>query len=152
MQVWRLYSSRYPALDGEGARLYGGRWSFPGTAIVYTSATLALAVLEILVHTDSDILPVNQTVRSADIPGELVIEKIEEDQLSPNWRDYPAPEALQALGTAWSNRGQTVVLSVPSVVIPEERNYLLNPFHADFRKIRWSEPRPFQWDPRLLNK
>lgn len=152
MQVWRLYSSRYPALDGEGARLYGGRWNFPGTAIVYTSATLALAVLEILVHTDSDILPVNQTVRSADIPGELVIEKIEEDQLSPNWRDCPAPEALQALGTAWSNRGQTAVLSVPSAVIPEERNYLLNPFHADFRKIRWSEPRPFQWDPRLLNK
>jgi Uncharacterized conserved protein len=150
MRVWRLCSSRYLLPDGEGARLYGGRWNLPGTAVVYTSATLSLAVLETLVHTDSDLLPANLIVLSADIPDELKIEVINEDGLPPNWRDYPAPDAIQTLGTAWVNRGQTAVLSVPSVVIREERNYLLNPVNADFANIRWSEPRPFQWDPRLL--
>jgi RES domain-containing protein len=150
MRVWRLSSSRYPLLDGEGARLYGGRWNLPGNAIVYASATLSLAALEILVHTDSDLLPKDLIVRSADIPEQLGIEMINENELPPNWRDYPAPEALQAMGTTWVNRGQTAVLSVPSVVIREERNYLLNPAHADFAKISWSEASPFQWDARLL--
>jgi|SRR3989338_6237004 len=150
MRVWRLSSKRYPLPDGEGARLYGGRWNLPGTAIVYTSATLSLAALEMLVHTDSDLLPKDLIVRAADIPEQLGIEMINENELPPNWRDYPAPEALQALGTEWIGRGQAAVLSVPSVVICEERNYLLNPAHADFAKISWSEADPFRWNPRLL--
>jgi len=130
--------------------MYGGRWNLTGTAVVYASATLSLAALEILVHTDSDLLPKDLIVRSADIPEQLGIEMINENGLPPNWRDYPAPEALQAMGTTWVNRGQTAVLSVPSVVIREERNYLLNPTHAEFAKISWSEASPFRWDARLL--
>jgi RES domain-containing protein len=150
MKVWRLCSSRYPQPDGEGARQYGGRWNLPGTAIVYTSSTRALAVLEQLVHTDSDIPPINQIILSADIPDRLVIEEVDEGELPPNWRDYPTPETVQAIGTAWVRKGQTAILSVPSVIISEERNYLLNPAHPDFPKIRWSRPIPFQVDPRLI--
>jgi len=150
MRVWRLCSSRHPVPDGKGARLHGGRWSFPGSPVVYASATLSLAVLEQLVHVDWDLLPQDLITLSADIPDHVKIESINEARLPSNWRDYPAPEALQALGTEWVNRAETAVLSVPSVVIPEERNYLLNPAHSDFRRIRWSEPRPFVWDPRLV--
>jgi len=149
MKVWRLSSSRYPLPDGEGARLHPGRWNLPGIAIVYASATLSLAALETLVHVDSDLLPDDLIVLSADIPEKLTIETINDHELPSNWREYPAPEALQVLGTQWVRRGQTAVLSVPSVVVPGERNYLLNPAHPDFSKIKWSKPSPFKWDPRL---
>lgn len=150
MKVWRLCSNHHPLPDGEGARLYGGRWNVPGKAIVYTSGTLSLAVLKKLVHTDPDLLPSNMIELSADIPDYLDIEVVSEDGLPQDWRDYPAPESIQALGTQWAGENRTAVLSVPSVVVPTERNYLLNPRHADFPKIRWSEPNPFQWDPRLI--
>ena len=130
--------------------MYGGRWSFPGKAIVYTSGTLSLAVLERLVHTDPDLLPSNMIELSAEIPDHLDIEVVSEDGLPQDWRDYPAPESIQALGTEWAGENRTAVLSVPSVVVPTERNYLLNLRHADFPEIRWSEPNPFQWDPRLM--
>ena len=149
MRVWRLSSRHYPVPDGEGARLHPGRWNLPGIAVVYASATLSLAVLETLVHVDSDILPDNLITRSADIPDQLAVEVIKEDELPSNWRDYPAPEALQVIGTQWVQRGNTAVLSVPSVVSPGERNYLLSPAHSDFSKIKWSKPSPFKWDPRL---
>lgn len=150
MKVWRICSARYPVPDGQGARLSGGRWNLPGTAIVYTSATISLAALEILVHTDSDILPVNQIIRSAEIPDDLAIQIIEEAQLPHDWKDFPAPKALQALGSAWAGKGETAILSVPSVVINQERNYLLNPAHQDFTRIVWSPPNAFELDPRLL--
>ena len=149
IRVWRLSSSHYPVPDGEGARLYPGRWNLPGVAVVYASATLSLAVLETLVHVDSDILPDNLITLSADIPDQLAIEVIQDDELPSNWREYPVPEALQVRGTQWVQRGHTAVLSVPSVVAPGERNYLLNPAHPDFSKIKWSKPSPFKWDPRL---
>lgn len=152
MRVWRLSSSHYPLPDGEGARVHPGRWNLPGIAVVYSSATLSLAVLEALVHVDSDLLPADLVTLSADIPDQLAVETINDHELPPNWREYPAPEALQVTGTQWVQRGQTAVLSIPSVVAPGERNYLLNPAHADFRKIKWSEPSPFKWDPRLLKK
>jgi len=136
--------------DGEGARLTGGRWNFPGTTVVYASATLSLAFLELLVHVDLNLLPQDLITLSANVPDHVKIGTIHEAALPPNWRDYPAPEALQALGTDWVNRAKTAALSVPSVVIPHERNYLINPAHSDFRRIRWTEPRPFVWDSRLV--
>ena len=149
MRVWRLTSSRYPSPDGEGARSYPGRWNLPGIAVVYTSATLSLAVLETLVHVDSDLLPDDLVTLSAGIPDGLAIEMIKDTQLPANWREYPAPEALQVIGAQWVQKGQTAILSVPSAVTPGERNYLLNPAHADFAKIKWSRPSPFKWDLRL---
>lgn len=149
MKVWRLSSSRYHLPDGEGARLYPGRWNLSGSAVVYASATLSLAVLETLVHVDSDLLPDDLIILSADIPDELAMETFHDRDLPSNWREYPAPEALQVLGTQWVQRGQTAVLSVPSAVVPGERNYLLNPAHPDFSKIKWSKPSPYKWDRRL---
>jgi len=134
VQVWRICSRRHQRFDGEGARLYGGRWNYAGTAVVYTSASLALAALELFVHIDVDLLP-NETVKAASLPR--------------NWRRYPALESLKDIGTNWAARGSTAILAVPSAIIPEEQNYLLNPAHRDFKQVRLRRSIPFHFDPRM---
>ncbi|TMA84005.1 MAG: RES domain-containing protein [Deltaproteobacteria bacterium] len=134
MQVWRICSRRHQRFDGEGARLYGGRWNYAGTAVVYACASLALAALELFVHIDVDLLP-NETVKAASLPR--------------NWRRYPALESLKDIGTNWAARGSTAILAVPSAIIPEEQNYLLNPAHRDFKQVRLRRSIPFHFDPRM---
>lgn len=132
-------------------RRYGGRWNRPGTPIVYTSGTLSLAVLEFLVHVDSDLLPDSLVSVKAIIPESVVIQTIHPSDLPSNWKDKIIPAAVQDLGTAWANAATSAVLKVPSVVIEHEWNYVLNPRHSDFKKIRWESAVPFSFDPRLLS-
>ncbi|HJR57811.1 MAG TPA: RES domain-containing protein [Vicinamibacterales bacterium] len=149
MRVWRLTTAAHAALDGEGARRYGSRWMPRGYAIVYASATLSLAALERLVHTDTDLVPSDLVAIAIDIRSGLSIDSIELSELPGDWRAYPPPESLAALGERWIRGGNTAVLSVPSAVIPAERNFLLNPAHADFRRCSHGPPEPFTFDPRL---
>lgn len=149
--AWRITSSRHAgqAFDGEGARLYGGRWNRPGTAIVYCSATLSLAALESFIHVEPSLAPANLVAISAEIPAELAIEVIEIPTLPAEWRIYPGPERLRELGDGWVRAGRSAILSVPSSVIPHERNLLLNPVHPDFPRIRLGTAEPFSFDPRM---
>jgi RES domain-containing protein len=110
---------------------------------------LSLAALELFVHVDIDITPVDLMAIQADVPDSLTIEAIKIESLPKNWRRYPAPETLKDIGTAWTAKTSTVILAVPSVMIPEERNYLLNPAHRDFKRIRIHKPTPFRFDPRM---
>ena len=152
MIIWRLCRQQHAAqpLDGEGAQLYGGRWNLPGTAIAYTAGTLALAALEVLVHVDHDLAPHDLVSIPIEVPSELRIEEIVLPQLPPNWRKNPAPERLQALGSEWASRATSVLLRVPSAVIPEEYNYLVNPVHPDSRQLKIGRPQSFTFDARLL--
>jgi RES domain-containing protein len=149
--AWRLTTARYGgrAFDGEGARLYGGRWNHPGTAVVYCSSTLSLAALEYFVHVEPDLAPPALVAAAADIPAGLEIETLEVEALPASWRSYPAPERLRDLGTGWVRSRRTAVLQVPSSVIPHEMNVLLNPAHPDFAKIHLREAEPFAFDPRM---
>jgi len=147
--VWRISKAGHESFDGEGARLYGGRWNHPGVRATYTSESLSLAALEYFVNLDTDLVPDDLVSVRAEIPTGLEHKTIEAGDLPGNWRTYPAPEALQDLGTEWIRRCETVVLSVPSAVVPEERNYLLNPAHEEFSSIRVGSPRPFHFDPRM---
>ncbi len=149
MRVWRICARQHAAFDGEGARRYGGRWNHRGTAVVYASESLSLAALEYFVHLDTDLSPRNLVAVAADLPEGLRIARIVLGGLPGGWRRYPAPESLQDIGTAWVAKGTTAVLCVPSAVIPEERNYLLNPAHPEFKRIRLREPQAFHFDPRL---
>lgn len=149
MRVWRVCSKRHQLFDGEGARQYGGRWNHAGTSVVYTSGSLSLAALELFVHVDIDIVSADLVAIQADLPDSLVIENVRIESLPRDWRRYPAPEALKDVGTAWTAEGATAVLAVPSAVIPEERNYLLNPARRDFKRIRIHKPMPFHFDPRM---
>ena len=150
--AWRIIqeSQRIEAFTGEGSRLYGGRWNHKGTPVIYLGGSLALASLEVFVHISSN-MPFNQKYLSfsAIIPENVDIKKLELKSLPPNWREFPAPHATKDIGTHWTERGETVLLQVPSVLIPEEVNYILNPSHADFRKIIFSDPKPFYFDSRM---
>ena len=149
MRVWRICSRRHRTFDGEGARLYGGRWNHPGTPIVYTSGSLSLAVLELFVHVDTDLAPSGMVAIPADIPENLIVDRLDIKKLPKTWRAYPAPEALKDIITAWIDKASTAVLAVPSAVIPSEQNYLLNPKHPDFKRIRVQSSIPFEFDPRM---
>lgn len=151
MRVWRISKRRYTntAFNGEGTKLVGGRWTPKGVKAVYTSSSLALAALELLVHLAKEDMGTIFVAISADIPDKLQIDAITPDQLLENWRDIPAPAALSAIGRKWLQASQTAVLCVPSAVIAVERNFLLNPEHPDFERIKINQPEEFSFDSRL---
>ncbi len=150
MKAWRLVRNVYAKPDGEAARLYGGRWNFPKTAVVYASSSLSLAILEFLTHLDSDLIPNNVVSLSAQIPTSFPTETISTADLPANWRTMDRHPTLQRLGMEWVQQGQTAILFVPSAVVPDEHNILLNPGHSEFGLITWSLPIPFSFDPRLF--
>jgi RES domain-containing protein len=149
LQLWRLCRKKNIAFDGEGSRLAGGRWNRRGTAIVYTSATLSLAVLEYFVNLPRAAAPQDLVAIAAEVPKDLPISSVEEGSLPRGWRKYPAPEALAEIGTRWFEERKTPILAVPSAVVPQEKNYLLNPAHPRFREIRIGKPEPLSLDSRM---
>jgi RES domain-containing protein len=149
LQAWRLTKTRYlaAAWDGEGARRAGGRWNSVGTAVVYTSATLSLALAETLVHLPGGVLPAYTAIPVRF--EEALVSVLEEKDVPADWTKSPPPASTQAIGDAWVSSKRTAVLRVPSVVVPVEFNYLLNPAHPDFRRAAIGAPVPFPFDPRL---
>ena len=149
MRVWRVIPARERAFNGEGTRRFGSRWVPKGLPAIYTSATLSLAVLELFVHTDPDLVPADLQAISADIPDDLAVHEIALSELPANWRDIPPPTELQELGRRWIVARTAAILSVPSVVVPTERNHVLNPTYSGFRRIRVGKPEGFTVDPRM---
>lgn len=152
LTIWRLLTARYAAsaFSGEGARLYGGRWNRKGVPMVYTAASQSLAMLELLVQDEP--LRARYVIIAARLPKNLKIEHLRPEQLPINWRDFAAREQLQTIGSDWAKCRLSAVLAVPSVVIPSETNYLLNPLHPSFAKITIDEPQEFITDLRLIKK
>lgn len=149
--AWRIVKARYAAtaFTGESARRNGGRWNSPRTALVYTSQARSLALLEILAHLGSPAVLTSYVLIECRFDPGLVI-PLQRAILSKNWQTFPSPPALQVLGDQWVKLGHSAVLEVPSVLVPQESNYLLNPAHADFRKIEILDPVPFRLDMRLV--
>jgi len=148
--VWRLVTARFAksAFSGEGARLYGGRWNRKGVSLVYTSENQSLAMLEMLVQDEPR--RGRYVVIDAHIPKGVAIDRIKAGELPTDWREISGRDSLQEIGTRWAAKQGTAVLAVPSAVVPSETNYLLNPLHPDFRRIRTGKPQTVQTDPRLL--
>lgn len=149
MRVWRISREKYWKFDGEGASVAGGRWNSKGTAMVYTSATLSLAALEYLVNVGIEEVPVDLISISAEVPASVARREVGVEDLPAKWRAYPAPEKLAEIGTAWAKSLETAVLIVPSAVIPEEKNWLVNPRHPDARRITIAQKSAFSFDSRL---
>lgn len=149
-QAWRIVKAgrAAAAFDGEGARRFGGRWNSPGTRLVYSSGSQALAALETLVHLIPPVALPFVIIPVAFDAG--LVERVEASVLPSGWTEEPPPSFTQYLGDRWVTETRSAVLEVPSVLIPSESNYLLNPAHPDFQKIRIGSPRPFSFDPRLL--
>ncbi len=152
MRVWRLTRSAFQQLDGEGARLYGGRWNSPGTAAVYASATLSLAVLELLVHVEPLLAPDDQIATKLDVPDTAGLGAVVDPGQFPagDWRSYPAPAWQAELGDLWIKDASFLWLAVPSAIVPEEHNILINPRHPRMRDVSVVDARPFRFDRRLL--
>ena len=151
LSAWRIVKTKYleEAFDGEGARLYGGRWNSPGNSAVYTAEHASLAVLEVLVHLESSIpLPTYSLVQVTF--EEAHLEELGVDGLPPNWRRSPPPVEVQSIGDQWIDEGRSAILKIPSAVLPIESVYLMNPRHPDFESTRISDPIPFSFDKRLL--
>jgi RES domain-containing protein len=149
--VYRICKAKYAgtAFSGAGGLDASGRWHHKGRPIVYAAATLALAALEYLVHLgrhDSKISFVS--VRAA-IPDDIRLELIDPASLPKNWTSSPPLEATMTLGSRWCAELRSAVFRVPSVVVPSEFNFLLNPKHPDFHRVEVSEPETFYFDARL---
>ncbi len=153
LRAWRIVKSRYlsRAFDGDGARRYGGRWNSPGRSVVYLSETRALATLEVLTGLQSTAPIPAYVLVGAEFPAALVIEA-EESILRKGWDTSPPTSISQAVGDGWLDRAESAVLRVPSVVVSNEFNFLINPSHPDFRHIRIGHPEPLLLDPGLLSR
>lgn len=139
MRSWRVCREVHADLSGEGARLYGGRWNSPGRAMVYTADNPALAALEVRVHLDlpRNLLPEDYVLLGIDL-GDASLEQIAE--LPPD----PA-----AVGTEWLASRRSALLQVPSAIVRECSNLLINPAHPGAGEFRVVLRRPFTFDPRL---
>lgn len=151
MRVWRICKARHAAaaFSGEGARLYSGRWNSAGVRIVYTSTSLALAALEFFVHLDPSVAPDDLVSVAATLPPDISIEKILVEELPKDWHLVEHP-ALQKLGNGWAASLRSIALEVPSAVVDQEWNVLLNPAHPEFSRIAVDASKPWSFDRRMF--
>jgi len=150
VRAWRIARDAHQALDGEGARLYGGRWNPEGVAAVYTSASLALAALEYLVHVDAEDVPGDLVALEIEVPDDAGVRIVRPRDLPADWNRVEDHPACVAMGAEWVRNGADLVLRVPSAIVPEESNLLINPGHPTAGRVTVVGTRPFSFDPRLL--
>jgi RES domain-containing protein len=138
-------------LKGIGAaKSEGNRWNGFGTALVYTSDSRALATLEIAVHLDlQEDLPTDRQLVVIEIPEDVLLLELSPEDLPENWAAKPPIAITQSIGDRFAQGLEAAVLKVPSSIIPEEWNYLINPIHPDAKKIKMVSYRPFDLDTRL---
>lgn len=154
MRVWRLTTRKYAttAFSGIGNRKVGSRWVPPGLLAVYTSEHISTAVLENLVHMDPGHFGTNHVLIAVDIPDDISMDELELTALPDDWRTRYEDDQLQQVGQDWVERASSAVLIVPSAVVPQERNIILNPLHPDFEQIAIHDPESFIFDLRLLGR
>lgn len=148
--AWRLVRQRHAAtaFSGEGARIFEGRWNSAGVAVVYCSENLALAALEILVHVQP--VAVAEPFRTFRVAlDDALITRVERDKLPKGWNLQPPTTVSKTIGDEWVKSGRSVALALPSLLVPLERTYLLNPKHPDFRKVQIRDMGNFTLDRRL---
>jgi RES domain-containing protein len=138
--------------DGEGSFRFGGRWNSRGTRILYTAGSLSLAALEMLVHLNSEEILFSYSFAAAEFDESLILPIEEFRTLPENWSVSPPQLEIQRIGDEWAETHASVVLKVPTSVLPVEFNYLINVEHPEFSKIKLGEPRAFTFDERLYIK
>ncbi len=136
IRAWRPIKAEHAddAFTGEGARRGGGRWNSKGVRLVYTSGSLSLATLEVMVHTHFYSALKSYVCIPIDFDPSL-LQSITIDDLPDNWQADPIPQSVKKVGDRWIKNKESVILKVPSAIIPVEFNYLINPSHPDFGKI-----------------
>jgi RES domain-containing protein len=147
--VWRIARRPY-ALDraGIGARDSGGRWNRPGTAVIYAGRTVSIAALEKFVHL-ATVSPPDLVLVQIELPEHCSVEAPRLSDLPADWNAVPIRPSSMDLGTRWAQERRSLVLYVPSALVPEEGNAVLNPSHPEFSQVAMSIQRDFHYDPRM---
>lgn len=154
MIVWRIAADApdYTADDmsGVGAKISGGRWNRPGTAVLYCGTNIALAVLETLLHFTAGGLPLNRYLVEIDVPDDVWRKAYDLRRPAVGWDAIPAAAVSLNAGDSWAKRNVSALMLVPSVIVPEEHNVLINPAHTDARKLAATKVRRWIYDARLI--
>ena len=154
MKVWRLEKRRYAqeAFRGKGALYVGGRWHREGAQVAYASEHPGVAALEKLVWLESyeHASSSDYVLLSLEVDSEKHVERVDRERLPEGWDAFPHSDMTKQIGMRWLEEERSVLLDVPSAIIPVASNYLVNPFHPDFGELEHSEPEPFSWDSRLF--
>lgn len=152
MRVFRLSRKKYAEdLRGKGAALFGNRWNSKGIEMLYTAESRALAMAEVVVHLSLASLPDDYMMIEIEVPESIKIEVLKPENLSANWNSNPPRSHTQLLGDKFIYSKQHCVLKVPSAVVKGDYNYLLNPNHPDFKKIKIIDVTNFPFDERIFN-
>jgi RES domain-containing protein len=154
MKIWRLDKRRYAeeAFRGKGALRTSGRWHREGAQVAYASEHPGVAALEKLVWLESyeRAAASDYVLLSLRVDPDRHVERIRREDLPDGWNAFPHAEATKRAGMRWLGDERSVVLEVPSAVIPVAKNYLVNPFHPHFHELERPDPEPFSWDSRLF--
>lgn len=156
MEAWRIGTDTpdYTAedTDGTGAKKTGGRWNRVGLPVIYTASTRALACLETVVHLGSGGLPLNRYLVRVEIPDDVWnMRRIITEATAPvGWDALPTGKVSLDLGDQWLTSLSSCIMEVPSIIIPEEQNILLNPRHPDAVKIKAVKVRKWLYDNRII--
>lgn len=150
MLVWRLCREEYADLSGIGASLYGGRWNSPGHAVVYTSSTLSLSFVEIIPGLRKGVIPLGFVSILIDIKDNISKTELSLKDFPPDWRTEKSKRWFTETGDRWLQAHETALFIVPSAIIPEEKNILINPHHPESAFIRIKTVSPFQIDERFM--
>lgn len=149
MVLYRITRNTYANdLSGTGARLYGGRWNNIGRAMVYTASSQSLAILEALVHLPTAIIPDDFCLITIEAPEDIFV--ADTALFPPNWNAYPEPEILKRTGDFFLKQNEHLLMKVPSAIVKEEFNYLINPVHPKVAEVKILKTEPFTFDVRLL--
>lgn len=130
--------------------MYGARWNQKGTAILYTASSAALATVELLAHVDSNLQPSDLRLVFIEVPDSASSLTIDSESLPEDWRTFPSPAALAEIGTRWAVSRRSLILRVPSAVVVDDHNLLLNPAHPEFSGVRIDKDTAYGFDERLL--
>jgi RES domain-containing protein len=151
MKVFRLSKKKYAQeLSGKGASKSENRWNSKGTEIIYTAESRALAMAEVAVHLTLATLPSGYVMMEIDIPDDIKIKELKSKGLPNNWNEYPPNIDTQEIGDEFIDASEACVLKVPSAVVQGDCNYLINPHHKDFKRIKISDVKDFPFDRRIF--
>ncbi len=152
MKVYRLSRKKYSeGLSGKGAAIVGGRWNSRGTQIIYTAQSRALALAEVAVHLTVATLPNDFMMVEIELPDDISIAVLDPKELPKRWNVFPYNLQTQSFGDSFVKESENAVLRVPSAVVPGDHNFLINPSHPDFSKVKISKIEEFPLDNRLFN-
>lgn len=151
MEVYRISKTKWAGdLSGEGARLYGGRWNRKGTSCLYTSSSRSLAILEFSVNVSLDEVPRSLSIVTLKLPDQFL--EVALQDLPGNWKDVPAPASTREFGTKLLQEGKHLIIRLPSAVIPQEFNFIINPAHKDLKLCKVLSVDDLVYDVRIKSE